>query len=227
VNIRLITGLLILSVGSSLAGEFKTEASYKYMFAKQWDKAIQTYNFSRPFITNKQPLLMHGISTSASYLFNTTKKFQQGINIAYAYFGSMAENENLTNRLNLHFLNLGYLFHYENQETLPDFYTELIISATTSGLYRHTNGKPFVYDETKSRAFGIGGDIGLRFGYYLPLKNKFCLSPFIAIGYTPYFFSPNTEVVINQTRGLTGKSWTGIVSGQVGFSLHIRPEAGE
>ena len=33
-----------------MAKEFRTDIPYKYIFANKWDKAIQTYNFSRPFL---------------------------------------------------------------------------------------------------------------------------------------------------------------------------------
>lgn len=223
-RLKLLYSLLIITVNNSIAQEFKADVSYKYMFANQWDKAIQTYNFSRPFITEKQPLLMNGLNASASYIFKKTKNLQHGINITYSYFGSLSENENLVNKLNLHFLNFGYIIHYENPKKLKEFYTDFIISATSSGLFRKINGEPFEYDDTKSKAFGIGGDIGLKLGYYIKLENKIYLSPFIALGYTPYFYSPNTEVVINQTKGLVGKNWTGIITTQIGLTFHIRQQ---
>jgi hypothetical protein len=207
-----------------MAQEFKTDVSYKYMFANQWDKAIQTYNFSRPFISEKQPLLMHGLNASISYIFKSTKNLRHGINLSYSYFRSSSENENLENVLNLHSLNLGYILHYENNDMLKGLYTDLIISATSSGLFRKVNGEAFEYDDTKSKAFGIGGDIALKLGYCVKLKNKNYLSPFIALGYTPYLYSPNTEALINQTKGLLGKNWTGILTTQIGLTFHIRKQ---
>jgi len=207
---------------NSKAQEFKTDISYKYIYANQWDKAIQSYNFSRPFIAEKQPLIIHGLNTSVSYIFKSQKKIKHGINLSYSYFRSSSDNENLVNVLNLHFLNLGYLLHYESTERLKGFYSDLIISATSSGLFRNVNGEPFVYDDSKSKAFGIGGNISLKAGYKLMIKGKTYLSPFIAIGYTPYFYSPNTEAVINQTKRLTSKNWTPILTTQVGLTFHIK-----
>jgi hypothetical protein len=162
--------LLILSMNLS-AQELKLDLSYKYIYSNQWDKIIQTYNFSRPFLTEKQPLLMNGLNTSLSYIFKNEKYFKHGINLSYSYFRTSAENENFINTLNLHFINLGYVLHYQNPEKWKKFYSELIVSATSSGLFRNLNGEPFEYDETKSKAFGIGGDIHLKCGYYLKLKN--------------------------------------------------------
>ncbi len=204
------------------AQELKVDISYKYLYSNQWDKAIQTFNFSRPFISEKQPLLMHGLNSSLSYIFKTSKKFKHGINISYSYFKSNSENENLENNLNLHFLNLGYILHYENKEKWKGLYTDLIISATSSGLFRQVNGEPFEYDEITSKAFGIGGDLNFKLGYKLKLKDKYFLSPFISVAYSPYLFSPNSEPVINQTKGLTSKNWTGILTTQIGITFHIK-----
>jgi hypothetical protein len=98
----------------------------------------------------------------------------------------------------------------------------LIIAATSSVIFRKVNGAPFVYDETKSKAFGIGGDVHLKFGYYFKLKNKIYLSPFISFAYTPYLYAPNHEAVINQTKGLVGNHWTGLLTTQIGLTFHIR-----
>ncbi|MDX1651320.1 MAG: hypothetical protein R3277_02435 [Brumimicrobium sp.] len=214
-----ILGLFFVCNNSN-AQEFKAEISYKYIYSSEWDKAIRAYNFSRPFISEKQPLLMHGLNSSVSYIFESQKKFQQGIHFSYSYFRSSANNENLDNVLNLHFLNLGYLIHYENKEKLKGFYTDLIISVSTSGLFRKVNGESFEYDDSKSKALGIGGNLDLKAGYLLRSKGNFHLSPFISIGYSPYFYSPNTEVVINQTKGLINNNWTPILSAQVGLTFH-------
>ena len=207
-----------------MAQELKTDVSYKYMFANQWDKAIQTYNFSRPFISENQPLLMHGLNASISYIFKSTKNLRHGINLSYSYFRSSSENENLENVLNLHSLNLGYILHYENNDMLKGLYTDLIISATSIGLFRKVNGESFEYDDTRSKAFGIGGDLSIRAGYYLNLKNKIYLSPFVLVGYTPYIYSPNSEAVINQTKGLVSNNLNGIFTTQIGLTFHIRKQ---
>ena len=214
--------ILLLHIGFARAQEIKMDASYEYLYSGQWDKAIQTYNVSRPFQTEKQALLMNGLNTSISYVFENEKHVKHGINVSYAYFQSSAENENFNNMLKLHFINLGYILHYENAEKSKGLYADLIISATSSGLFRHINGNPFEYDETTSRAFGIGGDICLKAGYYLTLKNNFYLSPFISIAYTPYLYSPNSEAVINQTKELTSKNWTGILTTQIGLTFHLK-----
>lgn len=202
--------------------EIETDLSYKYMFASNWDKAIQSYNFSRPFLTEKQPLFMHGINGSASFIFKSENKFKQGINASYSHFSSYAENVNFVNQYILHFLNVGYILRYENTERLRGLSTDFILSTTSSALFRNVNEEPFIYDEVRSKAFGIGGDVSIKTSYSFNLKNNIRLSPFIQIGYTPYLYSPNTEAVINQTTGLTTPDFTGVFTSQIGVKVRVR-----
>jgi len=202
--------------------EIEVDLSYKYMFANNWDKAIQTYNFSRPFLTEKQPLFMHGISGSASYIFKSENKFKQGINVSYSHFTSYAENVNFVNQYNLHFFNLGYMLRHESAGNLKGLCTDLILSASSSVLFRNVNDEPLIYDDVRSKAFGIGGDLSIKTSYSFNLKNNIRLSPFIQIGYTPYLYSPNTEAVINQTTELTTPDFTGVFTSQIGVKVRVR-----
>ena len=216
--------VLILVINSIYAfgQEIRAGINYDYMYAKQWDKAIQTYNFSRPFLSEKQPLLMNGLSATGSYIVKSAKNTKHGINLAYKYYKSEAENENLNAILNLHFINPGYIFHYENEDKPNRFYFDGMISAVLGGLFRNVNGEPLEDDETAFKAFGIGGEVSLRTGYVFKLSGNTFLSPFIGVGYTPYYHSPNSEAILNQTKGLTGKNSTGILNIQAGMSIHFK-----
>lgn len=215
----ILLGLLTFMGNNAFSQALNTSVSYQYMYAPQWDNTIQYYNFSRPFLTEKQPLLVHGLKASGSYLFNASKKLSHGIHVSYAYFRSSATNEPLNVNLNLHLLNFGYILHLENLEKPHRFYTECNANATSSLLTRGVNGEAFVFDEALSKAFGIGIDFGLKYGYRF--TNKIPLSPFISFGYTPYLFSPNTESVINQTKGLASSNWTRIFTAQAGLTYHL------
>lgn len=204
------------------AQEIKVDLSYKYIYSNQWDKIIQTYNFSRPFNSNNQPLLMNGFNSSVSKIFKANKNISHGLNFSYSYFRSLAENQIYRNNLNLHFINLGYILHYQNAEKNNSFYSDVIIAVTSSGLFRKLNGSPFEYDNKKSIAYSIGSEIDLKFGYSQQNNRSNYLSPFVIIGYTPYLYSPNTEIVINQTKELVGKKWTALLISQIGVSYHFR-----
>ena len=218
----LLFSFLLFKCMDSSAQEFKIDASYAYVYSSQLDKAIQSYNFTRPILTEKQPLLTHGLNASASYIYRSDKNFKHGINFSFAYFRSWAENKNFSNQLNLHVANLGYLLHYENPEKFKGFYSDLIVSATSSLLYRVLNEEPFVYDETLSKSFGIGGAVQVKFGYSFKLRNNSFLSPFLSFAYKPYLFSPNNEAVINQTKGFVCKNWTEILTAQCGLTFHLK-----
>ena len=219
---KLLLLLFLFPFIDAQSQEIETDLSYKYMFANNWDKAIQTYNFSRPFLTEKQPLFMHGINGSASFIFKSENKFKQGINVSYSHFTSYAENVNFVNQYTLLFLNVGYVLRYESTEKHKGLTTDFILSASSSALFRNVNDEPFIYDEARSKAFGIGGDLSVKTSYSFNLKNKIRLSPFVQVGYTPYLFSPNTEAVINQTTGLVAPNFTDVFSSQIGMKVRLR-----
>lgn len=218
----LLFGMSFLICAKASAQECTIEAAYLYISANQWNKAVQTYNFSRPFVSERQPSLQQGINASASYLFTSPERLKHGINLSYSYFRSSTENANLANDLYLHLIGLGYVVHYQQNSEKNGLYTDLIVSAVSSGLFRNVNGEPFEYDGTKSKALGIGGEISVKSGYYFKMKNQFFLSPFIGLGYAPYFYSPKTEAVINQTSNLASKNWTGLLTMKIGVAFHIR-----
>lgn len=221
-SIKTLSTLALMLLGiTAFAQESKIDVSYQYLHADQWDKAIHTYNFSRPFLAEKQPLFAHGLGASGSRIFMSGHHLKHGVNLGYSYFRSSAENFYLNNSLHLHFIKLGYLLHYEDPGIWKGLYAELILSATTTGLFRNVNGEPFVYDEARSKAFGIGGELQLKLGYSLELNHSYRFSPWISAGYTPYLYSPNTETAINQTYGLSSRSWTGIFGAQAGVAFHM------
>jgi hypothetical protein len=209
------------------AQEVTTDVSYKYIFADKWDKAIQTYNFSRPFLEEKQPLFVHGVNGSLSYIFVSNNKFKQGINACYSYFQSYSENPNFVNILNLHFLNVGYVIRFESYEKWEGLCTDLILAAVSSALFRNVNEEPFVYDDIRAKAFGVGGDISLKTSYSFSIKNNMNLSPFFQVGYTPYLFSPKSESIINQTSTLVSTNHTGIFTTQIGLTFRMSKRKNE
>ncbi|MDH4472267.1 MAG: hypothetical protein QE487_06645 [Fluviicola sp.] len=202
-----------------VAQKVRVGASYTYLYAGQWDKAIQTYNFSRPFLTKPQPLLIHSAGVSGTYFFgdDNEKMLKHGIRLSYNYARSTAENTNFTNILQLHLLTPGYVMHWKIGEKA--LYAEASVSVLTSGLFRQVNSEPVSDDDTPVRAFGIGGLIEAEFGYrkLFPAKNS--IDPFVSVGYAPYLFSRNSEAVLNQTSGLTGRNWTGLLQLKVGVQF--------
>lgn len=216
--------LLIVSLFScfSFFGQrLKIGISYENFYSPQWDKAIQTYNFNRPFLTEKQPLIMHGTNVSFSQIFKSEKKIKKGIYLDYSYFRSDAANTNFENILQFNRVNLGYFVHIENEEKFKGFYSDFIISTVLAGLYKNVNGQPAMFEEKSFKSFGIGGEISILLGYHLKSVKLNFLSPFLSLGYSPYYYSPNSEAVINDTKTLIINPWINSFNFRAGISFRF------
>ncbi len=214
---RIILILLFLCPQIAFSQNLRVGFGYSYLYAKQWDKAIQTYNFSRPFNVKKQPLLENGVTIYASYLFNSGKRYMHGINCSYSYFNSTSTNENLSNTLNLHLVKPGYGIHFENNGKLKCLSTDLIVSAVLGGLFRCVNHTPYLYDDKRAKALGIGGSIDIKCAYRcLKINKGLSMSPYVNAGFTPYFYAPGFESLINQTKQLVSKTSTEILNLELG-----------
>ena len=199
------------------AQKLSLDVSYKYMYAKQWDRSIQLYNFSRPWLIEKQPLLMHGVNAGFSYDVSSKKEFIHGLSVDFSFFRSVSENKNMVNAINLYISNMGYFVRKDFRILHSNCYTEIRLALTVSGIFRRINQEPMLVDETQTRAFGIGSDIQVKFGYELPCLAGIKGSLFLAVSYAPYVYSPYSESVLNQTMGITNHYGTGIVGAQIGF----------
>lgn len=216
-----VFGLLFLSINASFTQGFGVSASYSYCYAPEFDKAIQAYNFSRPFQTEKQPLLINGFTTGLSYSFQTKNKFRSGIEVNYSVFRSYSENADFNNSYHLSFLELGYTLNYHFSESKLKSSLEMNASCLTSSLKRKINDETFAFAEEKTSAFGIGGNLSLRYLYSLRYNRNLVLSPFAGLNYSPYLYAPNTETVINQTKTLYTKAWTPVVRIDVGLKVEL------
>lgn len=199
------------------AQKLSIDVSYKYMYAKQWDRSIQLYNFSRPWLIEKQPLFMHGVNAGFSYDVSSKKEFNHGLSVDFSFFRSVSENKNMVNAINLYISNMGYFVRKDFRILHSNCYTEIRLALTVSGIFRRINQEPMLVDETQTRAFGIGSDIQVKFGYELPCLAGIKGSLFLAVSYAPYVYSPYSESVLNQTMGITNHYGTGIVGAQIGF----------
>ena len=199
------------------AQKLSLDVSSKYMYAKQWDRSIQLYNFSRPWLIEKQPLFMHGVNAGFSYDVSSKKEFIHGLSVDFSFFRSVSENKNMVNAINLYISNMGYFVRKDFRILHSNCYTEIRLALTVSGIFRRINQEPMLVDETQTRAFGIGSDIQVKFGYELPCFAGIKGSLFLAVSYAPYVYSPYSESVLNQTMGITNHYGTGIVGAQIGF----------
>ncbi len=219
--------LFLIMLTFSFLGSLKSqllqfEIANNYLHANEWNKAIQTYNFSRPFLSEPQPLFKLGLNFSATYLLTNKKKLNHGIGLGYSYFNSYALNDSFSNSLLLNFLSINYILQWKAKQTEGGLYSEMNLSLKSSGLFRRVNDEAFLVDESVSKAYGLGGDLGLKVGYMLPSKRRSGLAFFLGAGTSPFFWSTNTEGVINQTSELASKSWTSILHFSGGISIRFR-----
>ena len=213
--------LFILFLNESKSQKVSFGIAYQNLNYFEMDKAVQAYNFTRPFIENKQDFLMNGIEGFVSYWFSSTNKIKHGIALNYSYFNSTSSNENLINSLNQHFIKPAYCIHFRKNENLEGFFADLKIAAILGGLFRNINQTPYIVDETKINALGIGGEIELKIGYLIKISNSKSIAPYLGSSFSPYYYSPNMETIVNQTNGLITKNWSSLYSINIGFSLFI------
>lgn len=210
---------LLFSFQALSAQRYSFGVAYSSINAEQWNTAIQTYNFSRPFLTKPQPTLTHGVQVEAAYYLPAKRDAASGINLAYSLHTSLAENENLTAALHLHLLQLGYFRQLPLLGKFPKMNIQAGVSIQAGGLFRNINGEALVYDDANAKALGIGANIRLRAAYQIKNKGKFNWQPYLQIGYTPYYYTPQTEAIINQTTDLYIKSSTAITALQIGLTI--------
>jgi hypothetical protein len=193
--------------------------AYAYLYSKQWNNAIQTYNFARPFITSKQPLINSGGTVYASWLFSTNK-IKKGICLSYTYYSSSATNANILNKLNLHLFKPGIFIRTQYNNSLT---ADIMLSLLTGALTKSVNGTRYSYQDQGNAALAIGGCISAKVFYKcIKLKKQYALSPYLEASYSPYTYSPNFESLLNQTKQFTSKSYTSILSINCGIALSIQ-----
>lgn len=210
-----VTSLVFFSISSLVAQGYTASISYGYLHAPEWNKAIQTYNFSRPFLDTPQPLISTG--AQATLELPLKPNGNSSLLLDVAWYRSSAENVNFEATLNQYLLQVGYLRHLLSDQ-LPDrFSIKAGVSIIGGALFRGINGEPLVYDESSAKALGIGGGIRLNVNYYFINNGKIRCGPFLGGQYLPYYYAPKSEAILNQTTGLTGKEWTSIFGARVGI----------
>lgn len=216
-----ITLMLLLLNTSTSAQEWSLGIGRRYTYSPQWDKVIQTYNTSRPFLKEKQPLLTNGTLAEFSYHFKSTKKLGSGIKLGHSYVGSRAVNEGYRTKLSLHLFDLGYVLRFKPKQRPNALEYELDIAVITHILSSKVDREILTIDEEAYRSYGIGGKLQATILYRLHLADAWTILPFIGLGYAPYLHSPQTEVLINQTHGLVETQKVTLITWQIGMRFNF------
>jgi len=194
------------------------EVAGNYLYSGQWDRAMQTLNFSR-FNFGTQPLLRFGFTVGTTYRFNKTSS-PYGLSGRYGYVSSVNDFPGRSTILQLHQLALHYTYTWKPSDLKP-FYIYLSGGVLSTLLLRKIESQYYVYDERLARATGIGPELALRAYYTLLENSKFNWSPFLICNYSPFLWSPNTESLINQTGGLTSNAYTMLTQVQLGVIFNF------
>jgi hypothetical protein len=198
-------------------------AAYNYLYSKQWDEVVQYYNSSRPFLAEKLPLLQHGFTAHSDFYFRSNTSVNHGITASYSFAAIGADNSGLNVLVRLHQLQLGYSLKLENCFGWNKTFLAFDAAVIGGKITRLVNDEDFLYADEKHGAFGIGGMIGTQFGYSYSLNDKSRISPFLHAGYSPYYYFPGVEKVINQTQGLIFERRTGLLFLKLGvrYTVHF------
>lgn len=210
-----VTSLVLLCASSLFAQGYTATISYGYLHAPQWNKAIQTYNFTRPFLDTPQPLISTGIQVTMELPIKP--RGNSHLMLDLAWYRSSAKNPNFETVLNQYLLEVGYLRHLFSDQLPDQFSIKAGVAIVGGVLLRSINGEPLVYDESSANALGIGGGVRLKVTYDLIDNGKIRCGPFLGFQYIPYYYTPNTEAILNQTTGLSGKESTTIFGSRVGI----------
>jgi hypothetical protein len=164
---RLFFILLSFFIGLNIFSQnISIQSSYQYLCVPQWDKAIQTYNFSRPHLLDKQDLLRHG--------YNINVLFDIGFDhfipsFSYSYFKSISENSNLRVELNTQVLDIGKIHLTKGVFTGLGIDDLLCIRLSASlrllNMTRKINNVILNVDSNNLNAYGIGPVFDLKLYY--------------------------------------------------------------
>ena len=184
------------------AQEHQVDVGYRYLYAPRWDRIVQTYNVSRPFLDELQPLLQHGIGMGYAYFFPGERRLRSGLSIGYDRFISHADASGLESRIRLHQLRVGYTARILPQDRESPWQVEVGVSVLGNHLSRLVNDATIEDDELRPRSLGIGAHLNVLLGRRFAWGETRWILPYVSANVAPYVYHPTAEVVLNQTQGL-------------------------
>lgn len=204
----LFTMAFALMACATVAQEHHLATGYRYLLAPNWDRMVRTYNVSRPFLDEAQPLLQSGFGIGYARFFKGDRRIRSGVAIGYDRFTSHAEATGLESRIRLHQLRIAYTARILPKDLESPWQLEAGVSLLGNHLSRLVNDAPIADEELRPRSLGLGADLNLLVGRRVPWGEHRWLVPYIALHMAPYVYHPTAEVVMNQTRGLVAGDGT-------------------
>ncbi|MDB4286246.1 hypothetical protein N9933_02990 [bacterium] len=223
--------IILVVIGSSnlQAQEIGISTSYQFLSAKEWNKATQVYNFSRPFLENKQPLLKHGFSFGLYYLRKPEARLSWGPSVSFAFHRSSSQNPNFEIGINSLLLDIGTKIQYRPMvKENNNLYMSFTPSITGVMLNRKLNGEVIIVGESeedqKLRNLGVGLGLNAQVGYDYLINDNLVISPMIGINYSPYIWTSRADVIFNEAAAGDLKSNTSMLGFQGGLILRKRKD---
>ena len=208
------------------AQEVGISLSYQFINAGEWNRATQVYNYSRPFLQEKQPLLRHGLSIGGYYLFSSSGSLGWGPSINISLNRSAADNNAFDIAINSLLLDVGARLQYR-----PTGMDKLFASFTPSiiglRLNRRLNGDIIEVEDGnytwKIRSLGIGAGAQVQLGYDVsPAKSHYQFSPIVGFGFAPAIWGSRSEVVFNESAAGDLKQTTSLYRFNLGLLVKRR-----
>lgn len=190
------------------------------LYSPRWDQAIQTYNFTRPWLIEKQALLKFGTYSKVEYVFHalSDSKWKKSLYLNYSFHSSVAENTNFINRLTYQTVTPGIGFTHALSKKVNQLNFTVCTGLLLGGLKRTINDTAIVLENEWSTSFGIGVQTETIVKYDFHVAKK-VISPFLNFGFTPFLFQPDAEVVLNETKGFISKPNYILVNASAGVVL--------
>jgi len=210
---------LLVSSNISISQSLSIGLGYQFQYAPEWNTAIQTYNFTRPWLQKKQPLLENGMIVNVDYLFDSEKILKHGISGVYSYYRSYSVNPDFISAINQHGINIAYIMRLDGP-TMKSFFVDFKFSYAMTFLDRSVNKEAVTVDGKKLVAVGFGGNFDFKFGYKLPLTSSSSFAPFLGVGIGG-MYNYKAESVLNQTTGITSSPTTLIFVASVGIQIKL------
>jgi hypothetical protein len=202
---RVWTLLIFLGGFGSLKAQVKTvELRYQNLTAFEWNKAVRTYNFSRPFLENKQPLIQQGFGIGYSKLKSKKENRLSGFEFSLSGYRSAVKNENYEVALNALTLGMGYEFRFDELFEKSEMNFLLVPKMQAIGLGRWQDGDlvALEFEESTTRLLTVGACLGLGTAVQIPVGKKSSEKlTYLKLGleYYPFWWTYQSQVLLNQS----------------------------
>lgn len=217
----LFTMAFALMACATAAQEHHFATGYRYLLAPNWDRMVRTYNFSRPFLDEAQPLLQLGFGIGYARFFKGERRIRSGVAVGYDRFISYADATGLESRIRLHQLRIAYTARILPKDLESPWQLEAGVGLFGNHLSRLVNNAPIADEELRPRSLGLGAELNLLVGRRFPWGEHRWLVPYIALHMAPYVHQPTAEMVLNQTRGLVAGNGTFMLMASAGLRLQF------